>query len=463
VGQLLQLASSIVLARLLTPREFGLAATVYLFAGVASLLAEMGIGSAVVRKRDLRAVDVATAFWANALGGVALTVLLVALSPAIARIYDSPELVGLMWLIALRFCLSLHVVPLALLERSMDFSRIARIDVLAFVLGATAAIAAAFAGFGAYSLVIGPLVQATVQSTLFMWTARFVPRSFIDRRAAADLWAYSSRYTAANLISYFRYNADGFLVGKVLGQEQLGYYGRGMVLVSLPLQQLTYVLHRVMLPVFTRLRDDDARLRWGYGVSLGGIAVLAGSGLSFVAAAADDIVPVVWGDQWRPVIPVVLWLAVAGWFQVLSSPTGWLAELEGRTGLLLKLTVFTASTTVVGLVIGVQDGIVGVARALAVTGAINLVPSLWLAAHLLSTSVLGGLRALVPGIAAAAAVAAAVTGVDAATTGLPVPVELLLKAAAACIAVVVTVPVVDRVCGTGLVAAARVLAGRTAA
>ncbi|MDQ3504058.1 MAG: lipopolysaccharide biosynthesis protein, partial [Actinomycetota bacterium] len=459
-GQLLQFAASILLARLLTPRDFGLAATVYLFAGVASVLTEMGIGSSIVRKRVLRQVDLATAFWLSVFVGAALALLLAALSPLIASWYDAPELVVLMWLVALRFVLAQYVVPLGLLERSMRFATIARIDVLAFTLGAVAAVAAALAGFGYYSLAMSPLVQSVVQTVLFGWATRFVPRSFVDREAARELWAYSSSYTAANLVTYARTNADGLVVGRLLGQEQLGYYGRGLALVTLPLQQLNFVLRRVMLPTLTRLRDDPARLRAAYWSALGTIGLAVGTALAVLAACAQVLVPFIWGDQWTPAVPVIAWLALAGTFQVLHAPTSWLCQLAGRNDLLLRLTLASAALTVVALAIGIRGGIVGAAMALAAVGGLTLVPSLLLAAHLLDTRARSAVRRLVPGALSAAAAGGSAWAVGQAVEGLPAPVVLLVQGLVGLLAGAPAGLLADRLVRTGLLDAILTLLGR---
>lgn len=462
-GQILQFGSSIVLARLLSPRDFGLVATVYVFAGVASLLAEMGLGSALVRKRTLSKADLGTAFWMNAFVGVMLTLVVGALGPLLALWYDAPALAGLMWLVAVRFSLSLYVVPLALLERSMSFGRIARIDVTAFTLGAAAAMVAAFSGLGYYSLIVSPLVQSAVQTVLFFATTRFVPRTFIRRESAQELWSYTSRYAGANLLNYVRLNADGFIVGKYIGQAELGFYGRAMVLISLPMQQITDVLHRVMLPTFTRLRDDPARLFWAYSASLGAIGVVVGTGMAILAASAEVLVPFLWGDQWIPAVPLVGWLAAAGVTHALSVPTGWLCEVEGRTSLLMKLAIVKFVITVGGLLLGVQYGVVGVAAGLALSGLVNLVPSLVVAVRLLDVSMSAVLRSIGPAVAAAAAAGGVAELVGGAAAALPAVAVLGLQGILGGLAALVCAPIADRVLRTGLLEACGVLLGRKSA
>lgn len=459
-GQVLQFGSSIVLARLLSPRDFGLVATVYVFAGVASLLAEMGLGSSLVRKRTLTQADLGTAFWINAFVGVLLTLVVGALGPLIALWYEAPALAGLMWLVAIRFSISLYVVPLALLERSMGFARIAKIDATAFTLGAVAAMVAAYNGFGYYSLIVSPLVQSAVQLVLFFAATRFVPRTFIRRDSARELWSYTSRYAGANLLNYVRLNADGVLVGKVVGQAELGYYGRAMVLVSLPIRTISEVLHRVMLPTFTRLRDDRSRLQWAYSASVGVIGLVVGTGMALLAASAQELVPFIWGPQWVPAVPLVAWLALAGVVQSVAVPTGWLCEVEGRTELMMRLAVLSTVVTFTGLLIGVRAGVVGVAAGLALSGVVNVVPSLLVAARLLDCRVVVLLRSLGPGAVAAAAAGGTAYALGQAATALPVPALLLLQGLLGGCAALTVTPLADRVFGTGLVDASRVLIGR---
>lgn len=460
LGQVLQFGSSIVLARLLTPRDFGLVATVYIFTGLASLLTDMGIGSAIVRKPHLRREDLATAFWTNAIIGVAFTLVVGLTGPVLADLYDAPELVPLLWLAGLNFSISLHLVPLALLERSMQFGRLARTEVVAFTLGAASAMTAAFAGLGFYSLIVSPLVQSFVLTVLLLWTTRFRPQGFIERRAAAELWAYTRGYTGANILSYLRANADGFVVGRVLGQAPLGYYGRAMVLVSLPLTQITYVLHRVMLPTLSRLREDRPRLLKAYASSLSTICVVASSGMALLTAMADVLVPFIWGTQWLPVIPIVQWLAVSGALMALAVPNGWLCEVEGRTGLLMRLTVLTSTVTVVGVAVGVQYGVVGVAVSLAVTSALNLAPALMVSTRLLKTGRLSLVRQLLPGFAVGAVVAIGAEAAQQAIGARPAVVVLGVQAGAAGLLVLATVPLLDRLAGTGIMAAVRALLER---
>lgn len=459
IGQLLQFGSSIVLARLLTPRDFGLIATVYIFAGLASLLKDMGIASSIVRKRHVSQADLATAFWINALVGVGFTLVVGALGPVLASLYDAPELVALMWLVGVTFTISVHAVPIALLERRMEFRRIARVDVAAFVLGAAAAMTAAANGLGYYSLIVSPIVQALVMSVCFIRMTRFRPHGFIDRAAARELWAYTGGYTGANLLTYVRSNVDGLIVGKMLGQSALGYYGRGMVLVSMPLAQVNTVLHRVMLPTLSRLRDDRKRLARVYLSTVAVVCVAAGAGMAVLAAVADILVPVIWGQQWLPVVPVVQWLAVAGALQVAAVPTGWICEVEGRTGLLMQLTMLTTTVTVAGIFVGVQFGIVGVAVALAVTAAIDLIPSLLISAHLLRVNPLVAAKHLLPGLLAAGATYAAMTAVSRAIAD-DVLLRLVAQGLAAVLVFAVGVLLLDRVLDTGIVIMLRKATGR---
>lgn len=462
LGQVIQFAASIVLARLLTPADFGLVGIVYVFAGVASLLKDAGIGTAIVRKPDLRPEDLATGFWINALVGVGFTVLIGLSGPLVAGLFDAPELANLMLLVGITFTLSLHVVPLALLERQLRFKAAAMVELAVVLIGSGCAVAAGFAGLGYYALVVSPVVQAALLSVAFLLITRFRPAGFIDRRAARELWAFSGAYTAANLLTYARTNADPLLVGKVLGQTQLGYYGRSSQAVTLPLQQITHALHRVMLPTFARLRDEQPlQLRQAYLRAVGLIAVAAGLAMGGLAAVADTLVPLLWGGQWLPMVPIVQWLAAAGALLVVGWPTSWLCEVEGRTDRLFQLSVVSAVVTIAISFAAVRYGVVAVSAGLAVSTAIGLIPNVMVAGRLVHVPTWEIVRCLLPGLGGGVAAALVTIEVGQLISGdAPLFARLLLQGTLAAVLALAAMALLDRMLGTRLLQPARELLRR---
>ena len=364
--QILQFGTTVVLARLLTPSDYGLVAIVLAFSGFAALFTDLGLGAAVIHRKDPDQVTLTTAFWLNALSGFALTGIFCALAYPLSRLYGEPRLVWLIVVSSFAFSLSMSTVHLALLERTMAFARIARVEFSAVLAYAVVAVVAAFAGAGPYSLVAGSLVQTSL-TTILMWrSVRWKPSMAFSLSALRALWAFSGHLFGFNVLNYWSRNSDNLLVGKFLGPATLGAYARAYNLMMLPVQQVTGVVGRVLFPAYTRLRDDEDRLRAAYMRSvrvLAGISAPLSVGL---AACATPFVAVVYGSRWTHVAPVLALLALSGPAQVISGTLGSLYQALGLTAVQLRRGIWATLVTVCAIVVGLHWGIMGVAVALVI-------------------------------------------------------------------------------------------------
>ena len=249
--QVFQFMVSILMARLLFPGQFGEAAIVYSIAGFAQIFTDLGIGAAVVHAKRVTEDLLSSAFWLNALTGIGLTLLLCALSVPLSMIYGQPRLVGLMIVVSLNFTLSFGTVPLALLERSFNFPRIAVIETGSSVIAIVAAPVFVVLGFGVYSLVLGPLV-GTIVLSVWLWAAVWWwPRRWASRRAIHELWAFSRGLVGFNAVNYWARNLDNVLLGGTVSSAQLGEYNRSYNLMMIPVGQIGAVLVRVLYPALT--------------------------------------------------------------------------------------------------------------------------------------------------------------------------------------------------------------------
>ncbi|WP_369052476.1 MOP flippase family protein [Kineococcus terrestris] len=362
-AQALQFLAGLVLARLLAPEDFGLLASVYVVTGFTVLLFDMGLGAALVHQRRLTQSDLDTAFWLNALGGLVFVGILAALGPLVADFYGDPRLTYITPLAGLGFALALNVCHSALLQREMEFKKIASVELVCAVLGNASTIAAAVGGLGALSLVVGPSVQA-VAMTVLMWSVvRWRPRGFVRRESVRRLWSFSGGMLGFSVVNYVGRNSDNLLIGRVLGAAPLGLYNRAYTLMLLPLQQVSQVLGRVMFPALASLRDDPERLRRAYRRTIVVMTAVTMPVLVGMAATADGLVPILWGDQWLDTVPMLQVLCLAGLPQCLSSSEGWLYQSQGRTGTMFKVGVVSTVLTVVAIVVGLQWGVLGVAVA----------------------------------------------------------------------------------------------------
>lgn len=360
--QLIQVASQLVLVRLLAPDAFGLLGMAMFFIGIGQLLADFGIGSAIVQSRADGDAVLSSCFWLNVAVAGTLALMVLAASPLIGSFYARTDLTPLVAALSLNLLLSgLQVMPNALLYRDMRFADLARAQVFGSLAGAATAIALAATGAGVWALVVQPLIGTSV-NLLFAWRAtRWLPRLRFDLKAVAPLVRFSASLLGSNLVGYGNRNVDALLIGRVLGAVPLGHYSMAIQLMLYPLQQISSVIVRVLFPTLVRIHGDPPRLRAAYLKAVGTIAFLTFPLMGGLFALADDFVRVVFGLSWLPMVPVLKVLAWVGMMQSVGTTVGTIYLSTGRTDVALRVTLVVAPVLVIGIAGGLPWGITGVA------------------------------------------------------------------------------------------------------
>ncbi len=428
--QLVQFGSIVVLARLLTPEQFGLTAIVITFTSFAMLFTDLGLGAAIVQRPTLEPDDLSTAFWINALSGLSLTLLFAGLAPLFGELYGQPRLVALVLVGSLSFTLSLGVVHNALLERQLKFRALSLVVPTSALLGLGVTVVLALAGLGALSLVIGTVVT-TVAKTVWLWSlVRWWPRTRPSRAAARRLWSYSGHLFGFNVINYWARNADNLLIGAVSGAAPLAFYSRAYNLMLVPVQQSTQVVGRVLFPALSNLAGEPERLRRAY---LRAVRIMAAITFPLTigsAAAAPALIDLLLGPRWRPVARLLAILALSGPAQIISGTTGVIYQAVGRTDVLFRRGLVASACTVVAIVIGLSGGALGVAIAVSVNYWLVSVYVTRPAWRLLGLRPVEVLRALRPVALATVALAVLVLAVGRLATHLGHPLQLACQVAA---------------------------------
>ncbi|MHB9155433.1 MAG: lipopolysaccharide biosynthesis protein, partial [Endomicrobiales bacterium] len=255
-------ALTVLLARLLSPRDFGLIGMVAVFTGFLSFFVDMGFGPAIIQKQECLPEQVNAAFWANLLLGGLITLALVLLAPAIALFYREPRLAPLVTVLAFNYLLSsVFVIRNALLRKEMKFRDLARIEIGANLVSALSALSLALSGFGVWSLVAQHLVLS-LATALIGWDAlSWRPSLSFSLRPLKGLLRFSTNMFGANVVNYWMRNADNMLIGRYIGAAALGIYSRAYTLMLLPLTQVTAIMGRVMVPALSSIQHDRPRVK----------------------------------------------------------------------------------------------------------------------------------------------------------------------------------------------------------
>jgi O-antigen/teichoic acid export membrane protein len=360
--QVIQLVASLILVRLLGPGEFGLVAMAMFFVGIGQLVADFGLGSAIVQSRSRDPLLLSTCFWLNLAVAAIAALALLAGAPLIARWYGRADVTWVVVFLTTNLVLgALQTIPGATLARDLRFFDVARAQVIGSATGAAGAIGLALAGAGIWALVAQPLLASAVTALCLFLASRWFPGRCFSWSAVSPVARFSANLFGSNLANYGIRNMDALLVGRVLGAAALGYYGMAVQLMLYPLQHVSGVFVRVLFPALSQIRDDLPRLRSVYLKTAGCVALLTFPIMGGLYALTADFVSVVFGVAWAPMTPVLEVLAWVGMMQSVGTLTGTLYMTMGRTDVALRVTLIAAPILAVSMAIGLQWGILGVA------------------------------------------------------------------------------------------------------
>lgn len=379
----LRFGFSVLLARLLSPREFGLIGMVGVFTGFASIFVSLGFGQAIVQRKDLTSRHLNTAFSLSLISASAISLLFLTSSSFIAGIYHEPSLKLLMQILSCQFIIhSMGLVPLSLLERQMRFKEIALIELLAFVLGNSATIVVALVGGGVWSLVVNSFVYAIVSTVLLWRYSGWYPHLEVDVSALRHLWRYGGHLVLFNIMNYWARNADNYLIGKYCGAADLGAYNRAYQIMLLPVTQISGVVGRVLFPTLCNVREEPSRIRSVILKAHRVIALFTFPLMVMVSLLSRPLVAVLFGPKWEQVAPLLSLLSLAGMGQSLMSP-GLVWNTIGRTDLNWKIGGLNSMMYILAFIVGLQWGVVGVAASYVIVWWFVIFPLSWgLAARL---------------------------------------------------------------------------------
>jgi O-antigen/teichoic acid export membrane protein len=364
LGQLLQLAVAVVLARLLSPKAYGLLGMVLVFTGFANSLTDMGLGASIIQKSSLSSRHLNSVFWLNVVTGMLLTGVFALAAPFVASFYEEPQLRRLTIAIAVNFFLgSLNVVQNALLDKSLNFRTKFWIEIVSIIASGTVALLLAFTGAGVWSLV-GQLLTSTMVRVVAMWgLSPWRPGISFDFSAIKELMQFSANLMGFGMVIYWSINIDKLVIGRWIGSAALGFYSLSDKLMRLPLANVTDITTAVMFPALSTIQDEVEAVRRAYLRSTRMIALLTFPMMIGLSVLAEPAILVVYGNKWRESIVILQLLCFAGLAQSVYNTANWIFLSQGRTDILFRLGVYATAVRAVGVWIGVHWGLVGVAWA----------------------------------------------------------------------------------------------------
>lgn len=439
VNLLFQPLLTAVFARLLTPKEFGVYAFASVLAVFGAMFTELGMGPALVQRRHLTPEHIRAAFTSALLLGGVMTVLVWFTAPLAAQYAGRPEVAPVVRGFACTYVLSsLTVVSSSLLRRELRFKPLMLADVGGFLIGhGVLGIGAAYLGFGAMSLVVSAAGTWAIQLAVTYAYVRH-PLALTFRWAPfRDLYSFGVRASALRMLEFFSGNLATFMIVRLFDTAALGLYNRAYTIAGQPVQRLASGLTRVLVPSFSGIQDDPARMRRVYGSSLLALSTLLFTLSAGLFVCAPEIVRVLLGEGFLAAVPLVQAFALYVPFPILADIAAIVAEATARLN--VKIVLQIAQLVFLGVafwaVYHLGGGVEGFVWVLVLGAVLNSVAYMVVAARIMKGSGRESVRAYLSGIACGVAVGgvlfAVVTGLR--TVGISAFVlfglELLLGAA----------------------------------
>lgn len=398
-SQVISFSMGIILARLLSPDDFGLIAMAAFFTGIAGLLSDVGFGSALIQKSQVSNVHYSTVFWFNLVVGILLALVFFLSANPIANFYKRPELTNIVEILSFSFILSsLALVPRNRMAKSLQFREISIADFAGTLTGGLTAIFLALNGFGYLSLVVQILVNRSFSLAVIWLTGRWLPSCTFRWSALRGLLSFSSSVFGTQLVSYFGKQADKLFIGRFIGGNALGVYERAYSIMLFPLRNISHVIGSVMFPSLSTIQNDKDRVRRIYLRCTAAIAVITFPMMAGIFVVAEHFVLGVLGPQWSELVPILRVFAICGFFTSIVTVTGSIYLSQGAASRQLLVNLVTKPITVIAIVVGLNWGTLGVATSFTVATAINSLITLSAAGRLIGLGMAELAKELAPAL-----------------------------------------------------------------
>jgi PST family polysaccharide transporter len=406
-GQLLVLASTAILARLLDPADFGLVALALVFTSLLDMVSDLGLSPALVISRPEELEERAdTVFAFTVATGAALSVIVVLISPLAGDLFHAPDLPPLLAVLGLTFFIrALGATHYALAQRAIDFRTRTAAELSSVMTRGITAIVLAVAGFGAWSLIAG-YIAGTIAMTVALWIlVAWRPRLRLSRHQLPRMLRFGGTLTAVDLLAAVLSQVDSFFIGRVLGTQALGLYALAFRLPGLVIADAANVAGRVLFPAFAAV--ERGSLGRAFLKSLRYTALLAMPAAAALCILAEPVILALLGPQWPGAIEPMRVLTLFALAITLGIPAGTAYKATGNAGVLLKLAIPRTLLAICSIAVFVDDGIVAVAACQAAVATLFGVIGLAVASRMLRVGAGAIARSLAPGLAAAVVTGAA--------------------------------------------------------
>lgn len=427
LGKLVILLTTSILARLLSKDDFGLVSVAVIAINYLSVVKDLGLGVALIQRRDDLDEAANTVFTINLILGCFLSLIVIPVAPFVADYFKDPMVTPVLRWLGLSFSINaLGAVHTIWLMRELDYRRKFIPDIGNSLIKGVASIGLAYAGFGVWALVLGQIFGA-IASVILVWVVLpWRPRLSINGNLASNLMKFGASVMGGDIISVFIDNIDYIVIGRLFGLAQLSVYTLAYRLPEMLLIGNLWVMGGVLFPAFSSIQDKPEEMRRGLLAAVRIIQMIAVPISLGLFLAATPIVLVVFGDQWLEIVPILRVLSIYAWIYSVGYHVGDIYKAIGRPDILFRLTVLTLIIIVPAILLGSRFGLVGVAWGHLIAVLIRRIVSLVVATRFINVTTLEILSEIKPAAIAGVVMTPLVIGIQIFTSGFNPFFQLIL-------------------------------------
>lgn len=386
--QILQVMIFIILARLLTPEDFGLIAMLMIFFAISQSFIDSGMGQALIREKEITDLDRSTVFWFNLLLSVAFYGLLYVSAPWISEFYNRPELVYLTRVMGLTVIFfGVAIVQRSEMTQQLEFKKQAYAQIPAVFIAGVVSISMAYMNFGVWSLVAQYLLVAACSSTA-LWILQ--PANIVfqfNKESFTRLFGFGYKLLLSGLLDTIYQHIYKLVIGKFFAAATLGFYTQAVKLQKLASQNLVGVIQKVTYPLLSKAGGDPVRLKRGYRHVIQSSSFVIFPGMLLLILFAKPLMVYVLGEQWAPAAPYLQIVCLSGILYHLHAINLNILKVLGRSDLFLKLEIIKKVYITIAIIVGLQFGIYGLLIGQVISSYIALLINTWYTAKFLNYSI----------------------------------------------------------------------------
>lgn len=367
---------TLLLARFLTPGDFGLVAMLSVFFSIANALMDAGFRQALIRKKDATPVDYSTMFYTNLALGLLSYGLLFISAPAIASFYKEPRLILLTRVVGLVVIInSYQFVQVVDLTRRLDFKTQFKVTVPAGIISGVVAVVMATKGFGVWSLIAQMLISPLLITVSLWGVNQWRPIWAFSRNTFQELWGFGSKLLASSVMNVLFDNIYVIVIAKLFSSTLVGCFFFAQRIQSLVLHQLTISIQNATFPALASIQDDEVRLKNAYRKIMRTVAYLIFPAMTLLAVLAKPLFLTLLHPRWLPAVPYLQLLCIAGFMYPFHAINQNILQVKGRSDLFLYLELFKKFTVVTVLLGSVPFGIIAMLVGRILVSFLNYIPT----------------------------------------------------------------------------------------